>query len=87
MCAAPGYGRAVDEARAVLRRLERIETLDRDKAPAGILLAEVRALLREAEAWVRVEPDGTDLASDALERCHEALNAQECAQNAVGGLW
>ena len=77
----------MDEARAVLRRLERIEALDREDAPAGVLLDEVRALLREAEAWVRVEPDGTDLAFDALERCREALNTQEWAQNAAGGLW
>jgi hypothetical protein len=77
----------VDEARAVLARLERIAALDREAAPAGVVLAEVRALLAEAEAWVRVEPGGTELAADALERCRAALNGRERAQGAVGGLW
>jgi hypothetical protein len=59
----------VEEARAVLARLERIEALERDRAPAAAVLREVRALLSEAEAWVRVErPDGDDVL-DALERC------------------
>jgi uncharacterized protein YgfB (UPF0149 family) len=41
----------VDEARAVLERLERIErATDRDE-----LIAELRELVREVEEWVRVE--------------------------------
>jgi len=41
----------VEEARAVLDRLERIErTTDRDD-----LLAQLRELVREVEAWTRVE--------------------------------
>jgi hypothetical protein len=47
----------VDEARAVLRRLERIETLEREGAHAGAVLAELHELVREAEAWARVECD------------------------------
>jgi hypothetical protein len=63
----------VEEARAVLARLERIEALERDRAPAAAVLREVRALLSEAEAWVRVErPDGDDVL-DALERCRKAF--------------
>jgi len=65
----------MDEARAVLARLERIESLERARAPAAALLAEVRALLAEAEAWVRVEPQGTERAEDALERCRLRANA------------
>jgi len=65
----------MDEARAVVRRLRRIEALDRARAPAGSLLAEVRELLTEAEAWVRAEPGGTESAEEALERCREALKA------------
>ena len=76
----------MEEARAVLRRLERIEALERDAAPADVLLAEVRALLAEAEAWVRVEPAAADLAEDALERCRAALRTPEPAHGAVGGL-
>lgn len=41
----------MDEARAVLERLERIErTESKDD-----LIAELRELVREVEAWVRVE--------------------------------
>jgi len=64
----------VDEARAVLARLERIEALERAGTPAGALLDEVRALLAEAEAWVRAEPGGTEAASDAIERCRETVD-------------
>ena len=64
----------VQEARAVLARLERIEELERGEVPAGVLLEEVRALLTEAEAWVRVEPSGTDAAADAVDRCRAALS-------------
>jgi triphosphoribosyl-dephospho-CoA synthetase len=41
----------MDEARAVLERLERIEeTTDRDE-----LIAELRELVREVETWVAAE--------------------------------
>jgi len=63
----------MDEARAVLRRLGRIEALEREGAPARSLLAEVHALLAEAEAWVASERGGTEPAEAALERAREAL--------------
>jgi hypothetical protein len=63
----------MDEARAVLRRLGRIEALEREGAPARSLLAEVHALLEEAEVWIASERGGTGAAEDALERCREAL--------------
>jgi hypothetical protein len=47
----------VDEAKRVLARLERIESLDRDTVPASRLLGELRALVREAEDWARAEGD------------------------------
>ena len=59
------------EARRVLERLERIEELDRTTASPEELLDEVRGLLRDAEAWVRVE--GGDAADDAVTRLREAL--------------
>src|SRR5215475_4313228 len=59
----------MDEARAVIHRLERIEALEREGADPQLLLAEVRELLREGEEWVRAERDGTDRAEEALERC------------------
>ena len=45
----------MDEARTVIRRLERIETLQSEQAPAAALLSEVRQLLREGEAWLAAE--------------------------------
>jgi hypothetical protein len=60
----------VDEARKVIRRLDRIEALKRARAPADELLAEVRELLSEGEAWIAAErdeagrPEGEALASE-----------------------
>ena len=61
----------VDEARAVLERLERIEALDRAGAGRADLLAELRALLDEAEAWSRME--GGDAGERAVDGLREAL--------------
>ena len=58
---------------ALLRRLRRIEELDRRAAPADELLAELRALVDEAEAWVRHE--GDDRAAAAVDRCRTTLGA------------
>ncbi len=59
----------VDEARAVIERLERIERLRADAAPAETLLEEVRALVAEAERWSAREGAG----GDAVQRCRDAL--------------
>lgn len=69
----------MDEARAVLRRLGRIEALEREGAPPRSLLAEVHALLEEAEAWVASERGGAEEAEGALERCRDALAAPAAA--------
>ncbi|MEI7760987.1 MAG: hypothetical protein WCJ67_09505 [Thermoleophilia bacterium] len=61
----------MDEARRVLERLERIDALDRATASPADVLREVRGLLDEAEAWVRVE--GGEAADDAVTRLREAL--------------
>jgi hypothetical protein len=47
----------MEEARAVLARLSRIEQLERCNAPAAELLDELRALVGEAERWARREHD------------------------------
>jgi hypothetical protein len=47
----------MDEAHAVLRRLERIEALDREDAHPAAILAELHELVHEAEAWARLEGD------------------------------
>jgi len=67
----------VDQARAVLERLDMIDALRREDAPASVLLNEVRSLLSEAEEWVRAEPGADQQAIGALQRCHEALAAGE----------
>jgi hypothetical protein len=62
----------MEEARRVLARLERIEALDRERALPADLLAELRALLDEAEAWARTEhPPETTV--DAVERARQML--------------
>lgn len=62
----------MDEARLVLDRLARIEQLEREHAPASELLEELRELVREAERWVRAEPE-TAGAESAVARCRDAL--------------
>jgi hypothetical protein len=61
----------MDEARAVLERLERIEALDRAGAKRPELLAELRALLVEAEAWSKSE--GGDAGECAVDGLRHAL--------------
>jgi hypothetical protein len=77
----------VDEARKVIRRLERIEALQSSRAPAEVLLGEVKQLLREGEAWLAAERGGrrqgeapaTDLQAEAaavLDECRGALGRE-----------
>jgi hypothetical protein len=57
------------EARAVLKRLERIEALEREGADARLLLPELRELVREATAWADRErdPRATEAAAALVE--------------------
>lgn len=64
----------MDEARTVLERLARIEALDREDAPAGVILDELRGLVEEAQAWSRRERAGAR-AEAAIASCSEALDA------------
>lgn len=61
----------MDEARAVIDRLARIEKLDRGHAPPAVLLEELRGLVRDAEVWARAE--GDERAAAAVGRCDAAL--------------
>ena len=67
----------------MIERLERIDALDRATASPAELLAELRGLLHDAEAWVRVE--GGDAADEAVIRLREALarDAVPCVSRAV----
>ena len=67
----PGYGRCMEEARRVLERLERIESMQRADAGPTELLEELRALLDEAEEWARAE--GGDAGEAAAARLRSSL--------------
>ena len=55
----------------MIDRLERIEVLEREGAPPAVMLEELRGLVRDAEAWARI--DGDERAREAVERCDAAL--------------
>jgi hypothetical protein len=59
----------VDEAMKVLERLRRIDELERVQAPPRLVLGELRELVREAEAWARLEGDVR--ARSAVEKLRE----------------
>jgi hypothetical protein len=66
----------MDEARAVLARVERIEELDRAGAPAATLLAELVELACEAAAWAEAENDPrARAAAAALAAAHAIVAA------------
>ena len=67
----------MDEARAVIERLDRIQALERCGAPAETVLDELRALVVAAEEWARVE--GDERAAAAVERCEAALGVVPAA--------
>lgn len=90
----------MDEARTVIRRLERIDELRSARAPAAELLGEVRQLLAEGEAWIAAESRGaapgvagavggralpTDGAAVALAGCREMLARREEAVPGTAG--
>jgi ElaB/YqjD/DUF883 family membrane-anchored ribosome-binding protein len=61
----------MEDARAVIDRLRRIDELrDADAAPQA-LLAELRALLDEAEEWARAE--GGEAGDEAVGKLRTAL--------------
>jgi hypothetical protein len=61
----------MEEAAAIVERLERIDRLRRDGAPASAVLGELRELLGEAEAWAQVE--GGEAGEVAVARLRAAL--------------
>jgi hypothetical protein len=63
----------MEEARAVLERLDRIERLDQEGATPAALLNELRALVADAERWARREGRGTTRARLAVDRCRRTL--------------
>ncbi len=70
------------EAEAVLERLARIEALDREGAPAGSLIDELRALITEAQLWSRAE--GGEAGNEAVSRLQSALTPEVAVQAPAG---
>jgi hypothetical protein len=64
----------MEEARAVLARLERIEALDRAHAEPGVVLDELRELVREVEIWAKRERDPRAEAAAQLLVQHAIVN-------------
>ena len=62
----------MDESR-VLARLDRIDALDRSGAAPAELLAELRGLLREAEALARESKEPTNGGEEVVGRLRTAL--------------
>ena len=59
----------------MLTRLRRVEALEQEGAPPPLVLAELRELVREAQAWVCSESRGTERAAEAIARVEAALAA------------
>ena len=59
-----------------MERLERIEALERERAGPRAILAEVRELLREGEAWLQAEGAGSGRLADVLDDCRRAFDAE-----------
>jgi hypothetical protein len=64
----------VEEARAVLARLERIEALDRTHSEPDVLLDELRELVREVEIWAKRERDPRAEAAAELLAAHAIVS-------------
>ena len=63
----------MEEARAVIVRLDRIEALALARAPAALVLSELELLVSEARRWLEREGPGAAAAGVALERCLRVL--------------
>ena len=67
----------------VIERLRRIEALEREGTHPRTLLAEVQALLAEADAWLAAEGSPTR-AERALDRCREMFSGELAAEHRGG---
>ena len=74
----------MEEAEHVTHRLRRIRELDQANAPAGMLLDQLRELVREAEEWARAEGGARAAAATAeiagrIERIDREVVAEQIA--------
>ncbi len=63
----------VEEARAVIARLDLIEAMERAREPGELVLDQLALLAVEAERWLETEQTAGAAARKALERCLDAL--------------
>ncbi|HEY5160207.1 MAG TPA: hypothetical protein VII83_03955 [Gaiellaceae bacterium] len=66
----------MEEARAVITRLDRIEALARAREPAALVLSELELLVPEVICWLEREGPAAAAARVALERCLLVLAAR-----------
>ena len=59
----------MEEARALIARLDRIEAMALARAPAALVLNELELLIPEATRWLEREGPAAAAAHVALERC------------------
>jgi hypothetical protein len=67
----------MDGEQRVSERLERIEALQRGRAPEGAVLAELRGLLEDGEAFFAAEAAGAQGAVSASERMRDRCGGEK----------
>jgi hypothetical protein len=76
----------VEEARAVIARLDRIEAMERANEPASLLLRELELLVADTESWLECEGQPAVVAREALERCLRALERAPVEPCGIAGV-
>jgi hypothetical protein len=78
----------VEEARAVIARLDRIAAMELAREPVARLLNELETLALETKRWLECEGPAAAAARVALERCLLALeggsNTSRCSRRSSG---
>jgi hypothetical protein len=76
----------VEEARAVIARLDRIEAMERAREPGELVLDQLALLAVEAERWLETEHTAGIAARKALERCLDALERAPTPERLLAGV-
>ena len=75
----------MEEARAVIARLDRIEAMEQAREPAGSVLDQLALLAAETERWLETETTAGVAARIALERCLQALERAPVLERPLPG--
>jgi len=76
----------VDEARAVIARLDLIEAMERAREPARSVLDQLALLAVETERWLETERMAGAPARKALERCLQLLERSSARELPFAGV-